>query len=229
MNQPPTPASRPRILRRRVRWGVLLLILSAVAIVFRGPLFQGNFATIDEGRAYRSAQPNPALEAKIQRAGIRSIVNLRGGGPGDAFYSREIEFSGELGAEFYDIPMNANRRPTRRELMRLVAILDQARPPMLIHCKWGADRTGLMAVLYRLVKLGEPPEEAMGEFSLSYAHVPLFGTQSLHEPIDEYARWLEGRNRAHQPQLFRAWLEKDYRSDDPFTGWPTVAPGPRPR
>ena len=208
---------------------MLALALAAAAIGLRRPLFQGNFGTIDEGRAYRSAQPNSAVEGTIQRTGIRSIVDLRGGSSGDAFYSREIEFSRGLGADFYDIPMSASRRPSRRELMRMVAVLDQARYPMLFHCKWGADRTGLMAALYRLVKLGESPEKAMAEFSLSYGHVPLFGPERLHEPINEYALWLHDRNQAHDPNVFRAWLEKDYQSGDPFTGWPTVAPGPRPR
>ena len=229
MQQPPTFAKRPRILRRRTRWGLLLLVLAAAAIGLRRPLFQTNFGIVDEGRAYRSAQPNSALETTIQRAGIRSIIDLRGGSPGDAFYNREIEFSGGLGADFYDIPMSASRRPTRRELMRMIAVLDQARSPMLFHCKWGADRTGLMAALYRLVKLGEPPEKAMGEFSLSYGHIPFLGPQKLHEPVDEYARWLHERKRSHEPQVFRAWLEKEYQSDDTFTDWPLVAPGPRPR
>lgn len=223
------PAKRPRILGRRVRWGLLLFLLAAAAIGLRRPLFQGNFGTVDQGLAYRSAQPNSALESTIQRVGVRSIVDLRGGSAGDAFYSREIEFSGGLGADFYDIPMSATRRPTRRELLRMVAVLDQARYPILFHCKWGADRTGLMAALYRLVKLGEPPEKALGEFSLSYGHVPLFGPQKLHEPINEYAVWLRDQDRSHEPQVFRGWLEKDYQSGDLFTDWPLVTPGPRPR
>jgi protein tyrosine/serine phosphatase len=229
VHPPPALAKRSRSVRRRVRWGLLLLTLAMAAIGLRRPLFQGNFGIIDDGRAYRSAQPNTALEGTIQRAGIRSIVDLRGGSPGDAFYSRELQFSRGLGADFYDIPMSANRRPTRRELLRMVAVLDQARYPMLFHCKWGADRTGLMAVLYRLIKLGEEPAKAMAEFSLSYGHVPLFGPERLHEPINEYAQWLLGRNQAHDPKIFREWLEKEYQSDDAFTEWPLVAPGPRPR
>jgi len=229
VSQPQTAVSRPRILRRRIRWALLLLVLAVAAVAFRRPLFQGNLGTIDAGRAYRSAQPETGLESTLQRLEIQSLIDLRGGNQSDSFYRREVDVTKRLGVDFYDIPMSASRRPSRRDLLRMVAVLDHCRYPILIHCKWGADRTGLMAALYRLVMVGEPPEKAIAAFSLSYGHIPLFGPQKLHEPIDEYARWLQDKRRGHTPETFRDWLEKDYKSDDPFTAWPTVVPGPRSR
>ena len=229
MSEPQAPADPRRSLRRRVRWTLFLLVAAGLAIAFRRPLFQGNLGTVDPGRVYRSAQPGASLGATIERLGIRSIVDLRGGSESDAFYRHEVEVSRRQNVDFYDIPMSASRRPTRRDLLRMVAVLDHCQYPMLIHCKWGADRTGLMAALYRLVALGEPPESAAHAFSLSYGHVPLFGPEKLHQPIDEYARWLHEHGLAHSPQRFRTWLENDYSSDAPFQGWPTVLPGPRSR
>jgi protein tyrosine/serine phosphatase len=208
---------------------MLVLALSAAVIGFRRPLFQGNLGVVDPARAYRSAQPSSELEATIRKLGLRSIIDLRGGSESDVFYSNEVETTGRLGVDFYDIPMSASRRPSRRDLIRMVDVIDHARTPLLIHCKWGADRTGLMSALYQLVVLGEPPEKAIHAFSLSYGHFPLFGPERLHEPIDEYARWLREHGLEHNPQRFRDWLANDYRSDDPYKAWPIVRPGPRQR
>ena len=55
---------------------------------------------------------------------------------------------------YYDLPLSATRRPTRRELLQLIDLLETCSYPLLIHCKSGADRTGLASALYRLVRRG---------------------------------------------------------------------------
>jgi protein tyrosine/serine phosphatase len=37
--------------------------------------------------------------------------------------------------------------------------------PFLIHCQHGADRTGLMSAMYRILEQGWSPEEAMKELT----------------------------------------------------------------
>ena len=226
------PATKsPSIPSRRAAWlrrAIFVAALVAAAIVFRKPLFEGNFGVVDPGRVYRSAQPGNGLAKTIGRESLGAIVNLRGGSDSDPFYRHEVETAERLGVEFYDIPMGANHRPSRRDLMRVLAVLDQCRYPILIHCKWGADRTGLMSALYRLDKLGEPPDRAVAEFTVAHSHFPIFGPEHLHEPFDEYAAWLRQRSLPHDSARFRSWLEREYRSDDPFRGWPIVRSGPRP-
>ncbi|MDB5352753.1 MAG: protein tyrosine/serine phosphatase [Planctomycetota bacterium] len=206
-----------------------MIALIAILVTFHRPLFFGNFGVVDRGKAYRSAQPEAGLERTIRTYGLGSVVNLRGGSEADAFYGRESEVTDRLGVEFYDLPVSASRRPTRRELMLQIRILERCRYPLLIHCKWGSDRTGLMSALYRMVVRGDPPEAAIGEFTLAYGHFPLFGPEKLHTPIDEYARWLRDRGLRHDPARFRLWVEREYVSADAFTIWPTIEPGPRLR
>jgi len=43
--------------------------------------------------------------------------------------------------------------------------------PALMHCKSGADRAGLMSVLYAHFHLGQPLREAMKELSFRTLHV----------------------------------------------------------
>lgn len=225
VTQPTTSRSgRIKLLRRLI----LVVSLAILAITFRKPLFQGNFGVVDPGRVFRSAQPGGAFPRTIAREGLGSVINLRGGSNADPFYRDEVEVSKRYGIEFYDIPMSASRRPSRNDLLRALAVLDQCRYPTLIHCKWGSDRTGLMCALYRLDKLGEPPEEAIKAFTVTYGHFPFFGPERLHEPLDEYSVWLRSHSLTHNSDRFRSWLERDYRSDDPFQGWPIVRPGTRP-
>ncbi len=225
------PEPRPSRWRRGrlVRLSAFAVLLLACAVGLRRPLFQGNFGVVDPGRVYRSAQPQSGLEATIRALGLKAVVNLRGGSESDAFYAEEAQTAGRLGVAFYDLPMSATRRPTRRELLTILALFDRSPYPLLIHCKWGSDRTGLVAALYRMDVLGEAPETAWDAFTVSHGHVPLFGPERLHEPFREYAGWLRERGLAHSPQRFRRWVESEYRADDPFEGRPTVTPGPRTR
>ncbi len=202
---------RWRLGSRRLRLCLVAILLLIAAYALRRPLFFGNFAVVEPGRVFRSAQPDHTLESVIRSHRVRSIVNLRGGRPSDSFYADEVATAKKLGVEFHDLPLSATRRPTRRQLLDILDLFGEARYPLLIHCKWGSDRTGLVSVLYRLAALGEPPRRALGEFTLSYGHVPLFGPQHLHEPIEEYDAWLRDRKLTHSPGLFRGWVEREYR------------------
>lgn len=218
---------RNRRRRRLIVATVLGLALATLSVVFRRPWFQGNFGVVDPGRAYRSAQPVGDLPGLIQRRGLASVLNLRGGSVGDPWYVDEVRATRAAGVDFYDFPMNATRRPSRGELLVLIDLFERCRYPVLIHCKSGSDRTGLAAAIYRMVVSGAPPGEARRAFTVAYGHVPLFGTERLHEPLDEYASWLAARGLAHTPGRFRDWVERDYRSPGPVGPPPRLAIGPR--
>ncbi len=109
----------------------------------------------------------------------------------------------------------------------LIDVLEQCPYPLLIHCKSGADRTGLASALYRMVERGEPPERAETNFSYRFGHIPLGGTEHLHEPLREYAGWLKAHGARHTPEQFRAWVKNDYRAADPSLDPPLLRPGPR--
>ena len=57
------------------------------------------------------------------------------------------------------------------QVNQLVAIMRDAPKPILIHCKAGADRTGLATALYlsRVALLSE--KEAESQLSIRYGHV----------------------------------------------------------
>ena len=217
--------------RRNKRGVAFIVLLSLIGIVtFHRPLFLGNLGEVCQGQVYRSAQPENGLEKLIQSKHLSSILNLRGGSPGNSWYAHEVELTEANGIDFYDFPMSATARPGRRQLLLLLELFKRCRYPLLIHCKSGSDRTGLASALYLMTMNQLNPDSALSAFSLTYGHVPIGGPQRLHEPLVEYRDWLLKENVAHTPEIFHDWVEHEYRgNDDVNIPVNPLQPGPRER
>lgn len=211
------------------RVAAVLTILAVVAIgIFHKPLFQGNLGVVEPGKVYRSAQPKENLAVLIEEVQPASILNLRGGSPADDWYADEVAACQRNGIDFYDLPMSATERPSRRDLLTLLDLLDHCRYPLLVHCKAGSDRTGLAVGLYRMSQRDVEPETARSSFTIWHGHIPLFGPDRLHEPFLEYAEWLAENGQEHSAPLLRRWVEQEYQDTEPDLE-PVVPlePGPR--
>ena len=160
---------------------------------------------------------------------LGSILNLRGGSTADPWYANEVKITQTSGVDFYDFPMSATRRPSKREILTLLTLFDRCRYPLLIHCKSGSDRTGLAGALYLMSVENLGPEEAGGALTIYYGHVPVFGTKRLHEPLDEYRQWLTTNQLVHSRERFRDWVENSYSSDEAGKPEQALRPGPRDR
>ncbi len=213
--------------RRKVVLTSLAIIAVGLTMIFRNPLFRGNFGIVVSNRVYRSAQPAENLGNLVDQYQLASILNLRGGSPSDPFYANEVNVVRDRKVDFYDFPMSATRRPTRRELLTLLDLFARCRYPLLIHCKSGSDRTGLASGLYLLTQASKPPIDAAEAFSLYYGHVPLAGTALLHAPFVEYDQWLKEKHLVHNPDRFRSWVEHEYQSSETSSSFQPLNPGPR--
>ena len=223
-------------LRRPARGRARLVALAstlalglAVAFAFRNPWFRGNAGVVDPGLVYRSAQPVGGWADLAKNQKLATVLNLRGGSESDPWYAAEVAASRELGLDFFDLPLSATTRPSRRQLLTVLDVLDRCKYPLLIHCKSGSDRTGLVSALYLMSRKGVGPDEAEGAFSLYYGHVPILGTRHLHEPFREYSAWLKASGQVHTPGRFRDWVARDYRADDPLVDLEPLPTGPRDR
>ena len=225
----PIPGDSNR--RRPGRWlwrlAFCVAVLGTLSIVFRKPWFGGNYGVVEVAKVYRSAQPREGLRELIRAKNLGSILNLRGGSWIDPWYADEVGAARDAEVEFYDFPISATRRPSRRELLVLLDLFERCRYPLLIHCRSGSDRTGLVSALYLMAKRGEPPTAALRSFTVEYGHVPVFGPEHLHEPIDEYAAWLASRKLTHTPDRLRGWVETEYGSDEPRVVFRPLRAGPR--
>ena len=200
--------SRRRLIRVS---SVLAVLLGLIITIGYKPLFKQNFAEVVPNRLYRSAQPDDRLAGWIEEHNIKSVLNLRGGHPSYSWYAQEREIIRDHTVDYYEIPISAQLRPRKSELLQIIDLLGRVRYPMLIHCKSGADRTGLGVALYHLIVQKELPQKALSAFSIYHAHIPLFGPEKLQQPIREYSDWLEQKGLTHTPERFREWVEKYYQ------------------
>jgi protein tyrosine/serine phosphatase len=169
--------------------------------VFR--LVWHNFATVVPGEFYRANHPNPAALAIMKkRANLRSVINLRGPRDcGSDALSREA--SDHLGLAHYDAPFESRGAPHRDRILRLAELLPKVQGPILIHCKSGADRTGLVSGLYLLMK-GGSSEQALAQLSWKFGHFNRSRTGILDAFFILYAREAEGR------MPFLDWVANEY-------------------
>ncbi|MCJ7663211.1 MAG: dual specificity protein phosphatase family protein [Desulfobacterales bacterium] len=141
---------------------------------------QGNFHPITAGEAYRSAKlDRDKLEYYVKKYNIKSIVNLLGEDPRKAWYREEIQVSAEHKIKHYDISLSATREPTEEDARQLVEIFQNAPRPVLIHCKGGSDRSGLVAAMWKVVVDKEPKSEARKQLSILYGHFPFNETSAM--------------------------------------------------
>lgn len=109
-------------------------------------------------RFYRSAQPTAEGFANLSRKlGIRSIVSLR------AFHPDDV-LAGGNNLMLTRIPIHTWHIENEDVAAALRALRQgQSQGPVLLHCQHGADRTGLIAALYRVIYEGWSKADALAE------------------------------------------------------------------
>ena len=107
---------------------------------------------------YRSAQPSAVGMQKAKEMGIKTVVSLR------AFHSDRDEIGNTALA--YEHIHFKTWHPEEEDVVQFLKIVtDPGRTPVLLHCQHGADRTGTMCAIYRIVVQGWTKEEAVREMT----------------------------------------------------------------
>lgn len=127
-----------------------------------------NFYEISN-KVYRSNHPSPKRLAQMKRWGIETILSLRAQEFAPSHTERYL--CDQLGLKLEFCPMSASRAPTVSELQDLLLLFDTLRRPFLIHCKSGADRSGLASALYQIDQDGIEPKTAKKMLSLRFIHL----------------------------------------------------------
>jgi protein tyrosine phosphatase (PTP) superfamily phosphohydrolase (DUF442 family) len=200
------------------RWRSRLFRVGACALVlwpaweFSRVAFLGNVHEVIPGRLYRGAQPSPAsLERLIRQLHIRTVLNVRGCCFPDQWYLDEAAVCQRLGVNLEDVTFSAVHFPSRDELRQLVEVLDHAARPIFVHCRHGADRTGVASAIAELLLEEQSCAGALRQLSLRYGHLPVGKTTMLDRFLGLYAQWLTRTQQAHAPAHFRHWVLHEYR------------------
>lgn len=170
------PELRKETKRKHVRvYGRAFAAFGIAALLFGGYLgalqLSGNFHEVLPGELYRSAQPSGAdIDTYAARYGIKTILNLRGENTAN-WYMQETEAAKKDGITHIDYGLSASTEVTAEQAHELLTLLRNAPKPILIHCQAGADRTGLVSVLYLQQIAGLDEESAERQLSVRYGHI----------------------------------------------------------
>ena len=109
-----------------------------------------------DAKLYRSAQPTAEGMTNLVALGVKTVVNLRDNA------SDADEIGGlPLAAKRIEI---ATWNPKAEHVKAFLAIMDDTNAvPVLVHCQHGADRTGTMCALYRILRQDWKVEDAITE------------------------------------------------------------------
>jgi len=126
---------------------------------------------------------------ELKAVGVKTIVNLR------SFHSDRDEI-GDTGLAYEHIYMKA-WHPEDKEVIRFLQIVtDKNRTPVFVHCRYGADRTGLMCAIYREAVCGWDKEEAIREMTEGG-----FGFHKAWQNLVEYVKHLDVREMKKRARI----------------------------
>lgn len=107
---------------------------------------------------YRGAQPTKTGYAELKELGVRTVVNLR-------TFHADAAACRKHNLAYRHISMQAWEAEEEEVLKFLRVATDPGQGPVFVHCQHGADRTGMMVAIYRMVVQGWTREEAIREMT----------------------------------------------------------------
>lgn len=107
---------------------------------------------------YRSALPDEGAVPLLKNLKVATVINF--------LPEADSQWLADSGLNQVQLPYRTNHVDDSDVLKSLRAIqAAEAKGPVLMHCKHGSDRTGLMAAMYRVVVQGWSKEDALSEMT----------------------------------------------------------------
>jgi len=138
---------------------MLWLVLALPAFAGTSPQGIKNFAQVDTA-VYRGAQPTEEGIQYLAKIGVKTVVDLRAA---DERSEAEEKMVATAGMKYVNIPMSGRTPPTDAQITRVLGILEANDGAVFVHCKRGADRTGVVIASYRIDRDGWDNAQALSE------------------------------------------------------------------
>jgi protein tyrosine phosphatase (PTP) superfamily phosphohydrolase (DUF442 family) len=118
----------------------------ALATTIAAPAIS-NFDIVSEGLWRGAAPSNQALQ-KLADSGVKTIVDLRMAGQGA---QEEASRAKKLGIKYVHIPLGFMGPSLFKVGQFLNIVNNPANQPVFVHCRYGADRTGALVAVFRVI------------------------------------------------------------------------------
>jgi len=125
---------------------------------------------------YRGAQPTEQGFQSLASLGVKTIIDLRGGGGRSHNEQKVVEAAG---MHYIAMPLSGHSAPSDEQVSKLLTLLnDSSSGPVFVHCRRGADRTGTIIACYRISHdhwdnakaLSEAAEDGMSRLEFAMKH-----------------------------------------------------------
>jgi protein tyrosine/serine phosphatase len=128
---------------------------------------------------YRGAQPTAEGFENLKKLGIKTVVNLRD-------HHTDQELLATTGLRYVPVPMDTWDIEDKIVVDFLRMATDPNAAPVFVHCQHGADRTGTMVAVYRMVIQNQERNKAIWEMTHGG-----FGYHPLWSELPTYLRTLD--------------------------------------
>ncbi|MDZ4836268.1 MAG: tyrosine-protein phosphatase [Candidatus Melainabacteria bacterium] len=133
-----------------------------------------NFQQVN-GTILRGAAPSEKNLRLLAKSGVKTILDLRMSGPA---VTHESALAHELGFNYVHVPLGFTS-PNTPEMTRILAVLNEAdKQPVYVHCRQGADRTGMTIGMYRRIHDKWEFKQTYGEMRKHHFKPVLLGMKS---------------------------------------------------
>ena len=127
-----------------------------------------NYYIVDD-RLHRSGQPSYAVLKRAKRLGVMQLISFRN--PGKVSYQLFKEkWANDLGLKLHSTKLSATPIAFPQNYLEILKLIEITEGKTLIHCKSGADRTGLVSAIYILSKSRTSIIEADGMLNWKFGH-----------------------------------------------------------
>lgn len=161
--------------RRRIFLNLALIVIGPLLVIAAYILFiqaSSNFHALIPGELYRAAQPSAdEVSQYAEHYGIKTIINLRGENYNKAWYRDMRAAAAFHNVHVLEFPLSTKREVTPEQMQALVVMMRDAPKPLLIHCRSGANRTGLASALYLRALKHASEFEVKTQLSFLYGHL----------------------------------------------------------
>ena len=158
------------------------------ALAWGDPAVKGvpNFHIVNE-QVLRGGQPTGAGFRNLADMGVTTVIDLQEDGERARNEKNLVQ---ALGMRYVNIPMKGMTTPTEKQISNsLKALNDNSAGPVFVHCKRGADRTGMVIACYRIQHDHWDNQKALDEArnnGMSWFQLPLQRYVKSYQPRDSY-------------------------------------------